>query len=158
MSDPLISIHKTLVHEGGYSDNSADSGGPTNMGVTQADLPGTPIKDLTVEQATQYYLQNYVKPLYAQISDQFILDKLVDMGILLGVGTATKILQGIFAVHGVVADGIFGPHTLDLVNTAEPVGLLAAYKTTLVSHVVDVVTKNPKNKVFFAGWVRRINS
>jgi lysozyme family protein len=158
MSNPLVSIHKTLVNEGGYEDIAADSGGPTNMGVEQKDVPDIPIKDLTVDQAIAYYQQNYVKPYYAQIRDQFILDKLFDMGVLLGVGTATKILQEIFSRHGVTADGIFGPQTLDLVNTAEPISLLVAYKTALVAHVVQVVAANPKDRVFFSGWVRRINS
>lgn len=156
MSDPLVSIHKTLVNEGGYTDNPADSGGPTNMGVTQADVPDIPIKDLTVEQAVAYYQQNFVKKYYAQIYDQFILDKLFDMSVLLGVGTAVKILQGLYP--GEAVDGIFGPSTLERVNHSEPISLLASYKTALVAHVVQVVASNPKDRVFFAGWVRRINS
>jgi len=158
MADPKISIAKTLIHEGGYTNSAADSGGPTNMGVTQKDLPNIPIETLTAEQATQYYLENYWKPLFSQINDQFVADKLFDMSVLFGIGTAVKIMQTIFSVHGVVADGIFGPHTLDLVNTAEPVSLLVKYKTDLVSHVVAIVAANPKDRVFFAGWVRRINS
>ena len=71
-------------------------------------------------------------------------------------GPHVKILEGLFP--GEAVDGIFGPSVLERVNHSEPISLLAAYKTALVSHVVDVVTKNPKDKVFFAGWVRRINS
>ena len=90
MADPLISIHKTLVHEGGYVDNPADSGGPTNMGITQADVPTIPIKDLTVDQAIEIYKERYWKQYYSQIFDQFIADKLFDSGVLFGVGTARQ--------------------------------------------------------------------
>ena len=61
-------------------------------------------------------------------------------------------------MHGVVADGVFGPHTLELTSTAEPIGLLAEYKTRLVSHALGIVQANPKDQQFFAGWVNRINS
>lgn len=158
MSNFQESIKLTLIHEGGYTDNLADSGGPTNMGITQKDMPGIDIKTLTVDQAIEYYQQNYWKPLFSQITDQFVANKLFDMGVLFGVGTAVKIMQNIFSIHGVVSDGIFGPHTLDLVNTAEPVGLLVKYKIDLVSHVVAIVAANPKDRIFFSGWVRRINS
>jgi lysozyme family protein len=158
MSDFRIAVLKTLQNEGGYVDDSSDSGGETNMGISKREYPNLDIKNLTEDQAIEIYREGYWKPLFSQINDQFVADKLFDMSVLFGVGTAVKIMQNIFSIHGVVADGIFGPHTLDLVNTAEPVGLLVKYKTDLVSHVVAIVAANPKDRVFFAGWVRRINS
>lgn len=158
MADFKQAVALTLIHEGGYVNNPDDSGGETNMGITQKDMPGQNMHALTVEQATAYYLEHYWKALYSQIIDQNVANKLFDMSVLFGVGTAVKILQTIFAVHQVVADGVFGPHTLDVVNTAEPVGLLVAYKTSLVSHALAVVNARPNDRVFFAGWVRRINS
>jgi lysozyme family protein len=156
MADPIKTIQKTLIHEGGYVDNPADSGGPTNMGITQKDMPGVDLKNLTAAQATEYYQQNYWKPLYSQIVDQLISEKIFDMGVLLGVGTATRALQIALGLNTV--DGLFGPDTLERVNRSEPISFLAGYKTSLVAHVVKVVADNPKDRVFFAGWVRRINS
>jgi lysozyme family protein len=158
MADSKIAIASTLQHEGGYVNNPNDSGGETNMGITAKDMPGVYMHELTVEQATAYYLEHYWKALYSQINDQNLANKLFDMGVLFGVGTAVKILQTIFAVNQVVADGVFGPHTLDIVNTAGPIGLLGVYKTSLVSHALAVVNANPNDRVFFAGWVKRINS
>ena len=156
MADPLISIRKTLANEGGYTDNPLDSGGETNMGISKAQYPNFDIKNLTPDQAAEIYRDGYWKPLYSQIGDQFIADKIFDMGVLFGVGTAVKILQGLYP--GEAVDGIFGPSTLERVNHSEPISLLAGYKTALVAHAVQVVAANPKDKVFFAGWVRRINS
>jgi lysozyme family protein len=158
MSDFKIAVARTLKHEGGFTNNPSDSGGATNMGITQRDLPNIPIETLTVDQAVAYYQENYWKALYSQITSQEVANLIFDSGVLFGVGTAVRILQGIFSAHGAVTDGLFGPHTLDLTNTAEPVGLLAAYKTALVSHALAVVQANPKDRQFFAGWVRRINS
>ena len=155
MADPIAAIQKTLIHEGGYVDHPADSGGPTNMGITQKDMPGVDLKSLTADQAVQYYRETYWKPLYSQIASQTIAEKLFDMSVLLGVGTAIHILQTTLQT---LVDGSFGPGTLSALNAAEPVSFLSNYKINLVGHAVDVVAKNPKDRIFFAGWVRRINS
>jgi lysozyme family protein len=155
MSDPKISIAKTLIHEGGWVDNPADPGGVTNMGITQSDMPGQDMRALTVDQATTYYLENYVKPLYSQIQDQSILDKLIDMGILFGIKTAVAILQTTLQI---VADGHFGPLTLAAVNEADEVSLLDTYKTNLVTHAFNIATAHPAERIFLKGWSNRINS
>jgi lysozyme family protein len=118
-------------------------------------------------QLTQQYENDFDKlnnlegcwnDLYSQICDQNIANKLFDMGVLLGVKTAVKVLQEFFERHDVTADGVFDPRTLDVLNTAEPVGFLAAYKTALVCHILGVMTANPDARLFFAVWVKRINS
>lgn len=158
MADAKTAIALTLMHEGGYVNNQADPGGATNMGITQKDLPDTPIQTLTVEQAEKYYLDTYWKPIYGSISSQAIASKLFDLGVLFGVGTAVKVLQGIFSKHGIIADGLFGPATLEIVNTAEPIGLLTAYKSAMLERAERVVIDHPNEGIFLSGWKSRINS
>jgi lysozyme family protein len=155
MSDPKISISKTLIHEGGYTNNPADPGHATNMGITQADLPGRDLHTLTVAEATEYYLEHYVKPLYSQINSQAILDKLIDSGILFGIGEAVGILQ---MTLNIKVDHQFGEETLAAVNEADEATLLQGYKTNLVTHAFNVVSVNPAEKIFLKGWSDRINS
>src|ERR1700686_393552 len=93
MADFNQAVAKTLVHEGGYVDNPNDPGGATKYGITQADMPGINIADITTEQAVAYYAEHYWKTLYSQITDQSLAEKLFDMGVLFGVGTAVKLLQ-----------------------------------------------------------------
>lgn|SRR5487761_338446 len=155
MSDVKTAIAKTLVHEGGYVNNPYDSGGPTKYGITQEDMPNINIADITPEQATEYYLENYWKPLYSEIESQSIAEKIFDMGVLFGVGTAVKLLQ---AVLNVTADGIFGVISLAAINQAEPVSLLGSYQAALVSHSIGIANAQPKDRVFLTGWIRRINS
>src|SRR5271170_1065779 len=130
MADFRIAVAKTLVHEGGYTDNAADRGGPTNYGITQADFPGVDMRTITAAQATEYYAKHYWKPLYSQINDQDIASKLFDMGVLFGIGTAVKILQvSMESEISLVSDGDFGPETLADVNQY---GNLQQYKTVLI--------------------------
>jgi lysozyme family protein len=156
MANLDISIAKTLVNEGGYVDSKNDPGGATKYGVTQKDMPGISIQDLTEAQATAYYQENYVKPLYTQIENQDTCDKLFDMGVLFGIGTAVRILQLTMGIKD--SDGVFGPETLLITNEADQPSLLVSYKTNLVTHAFNIATANPSLRVFLAGWGRRINS
>ncbi len=158
MTDFKIAVQKTLTHEGGYVNNPHDSGGPTKFGITQKDMPGVNITNITADMAAAYYREHYWKDLYAQITDQLLGEKLFDMGVLFGVGTAVKMLQ-ISMTHeiGMVSDGAFGPNTLAAVNQST-VPLLPGYRTTLIQHCVNIVNVHPEDGVFVQGWVNRINS
>jgi lysozyme family protein len=159
MSDFKIAVLKTLKNEGGYVNDSVDPGGATNFGIIQADMPGVDMKTITQDQAVQYYAQHYWKPLYSQIEDQTVADKLFDMGVLFGVGTAVKNLQqALTSGFSIAVDGGFGAETLSAVNQADGPSLLNAYKTLLVSHAFAIATAKPETRKFVAGWGRRINS
>lgn len=167
MSDITQSIRLTLVHEGGFQNDSKDAGNwtggkvgvgelvGTKYGITPQDMPGVDIKNITEQDAINYYNEHYVKPLYTSITSQAVLDKLFDLGVLFGVGTAIKKLQSV--LPGLTPDGDFGPLTLAAVNTAGD-SILQPYKTAMVSHALSVVAANPNDREFFAGWVKRINS
>lgn len=152
MANFNIAIGITLQHEGGYNNDPADSGGETNMGITAADMPGVSIKDLTVAQSTAYYLEHYWKPLYSQIESQAVANKIFDMGVLAGVGTAIKMLQ---IVMGLASDGIFGPLTLMHLNLVGD-SILPAYMARMKQHYIDVVAVNPQDAEFLKGWERRV--
>ena len=125
------------------------------MGITQRDLPDIPIQTLTVAQATLYYLEHYWKGLYSSIASQQMANKIFDFGVLFGVGTAVKVLQGIL---GIKQDGLFGPASLVAVNATDGVMLLEEYKNSMLLHAEAVVAANPTLTKFLAGWMRRINS
>lgn len=160
----LITID--LAHEGGFQANPKDranwTGGQvghgtlvgTKYGVTTLDMPGVAIADLTMDQAAAYYLEHYWKPLYSQITSQPLANKLFDLGVLFGVGTAVKNLQ---AVLNLEMDGIFGPHTLASVNAAPPT-LLASFQFEMRAHAKAIAEGNPNDAPDLAGWMRRINS
>ena len=151
-------VRLTLQHEGGYVNNLHDSGGPTKYGITQKDMPGISIKDITPADATKYYADRYWKPLYSQINSQGLANKLFDAGVLFGVGTAVKMLQISMANKiAVVSDGVFGQNTLDAVNQSQE-DLLPGYRATLIQHCINIVNHKPEDGVFVNGWINRINS
>lgn len=157
MADFRTALQKTLIHEGGFVNNPLDHGGPTKYGITQADMPDRIIADITTEDAAGYYLDRYWKPLFSQITDQLVAEKLFDMGVLFGVKTAVRMLQ-ITMSHdlNIVSDGVFGNETLADVNQESM--LLSKYRTTLIQHVVNIVNVNPDQNVFVHGWINRINA
>jgi lysozyme family protein len=156
MADFKIAVNLTLKHEGGYVNNPNDKGGATNYGITQADMPGVDMRTITPDQAIAYYAEHYWKPLYSQINDQNLANKLFDMGVLFGVGTAVKLLQlSLSSGITVVSDGAFGPNTLAALNER---GNIDSYRTVLYNHVMDVINRNPGDAEFVQGWTNRIAS
>jgi lysozyme family protein len=169
MADPKIAIAITISpsHEGGFQDNKNDKGNwtgkevgvgilkGTNMGISAAQYPDLDIKNLTPEQATAIYSESYWKQFYSQIESQDIANKLFDLGVLFGVGTAVQYLQ---AALDITQDGVFGSGTLEAVNAADPSSLLKSYKTIFVAHALSVGANNPNERKDVADWVRRINS
>lgn len=169
MSDARTAILITidLAHEGGYQNNPRDranwTGGQvgvgtlvgTKYGITTLDMPGVDIENLTIEQATEYYLEHYWKSLYSEISSQAIANKLFDLGVLFGVGTAVKNLQ---TALDITADGNFGPITLARTNAADPTHLLQTFQFEMSAHAKAIAAGNPNDAPDLPGWVRRINS
>ena len=118
-------------------------------------MPGVDIKNITPDQAVEFYRERYWKPLYSQINSQLVANKLFDLGLPFGVGTAVGILQLTLGVH---IDHDFGPVTLEAVNQAEETSLLLGFKTNFVTHAFNVATANPAERNDLNGWVKRINS
>lgn len=154
-------------HEGGFQKNPNDhanwSSGVigegtlvgTKYGITALDMPGVDIENLTPDQAVEFYKERYWKDLYSQIGSQLVANKLFDMGVLFGVGEAVGILQ---LTLNITVDHAFGPMSLQAVNDADEISLLASYKANFVTHAFNVAQAKPAERGFLAGWGRRINS
>lgn len=166
-SRTAILITIDLAHEGGFQNNPKDranwTGGQvgvgtlvgTKYGITTLDMPGVDIANLTPDQAITYYTENYWKPLYSQINSQPIANKLFDLGVLFGVGTAVKMLQ---AALGIPIDGVFGPATHSAVNQANPDSLLSQFQQEMIERATTIAALNPNDAPDLPDWTRRINS
>ena len=172
MADFNIAVGLTLINEGGYENNPNDSGNwtggkvgegelkGTKYGISAAEFPTLDIVNMTEAEAQVIYKSKYWLVLYEAIKDQFVTNKLFDLGVLFGQGTAIKILQTVLQPQfsDVKVDEIFGPATLAAVNGADPHSLLLAYKTAFVSRAIQTGAQNPNDRPFVSGWIRRINS
>jgi lysozyme family protein len=156
MADFRTAVLITIDNEGGYVDNPNDKGGPTKYGITQSDMPGKVIADLTTADAVAYYAEHYWKPLYSQITDQDIVNKLFDMGVLFGTGEAAYLLQRALNFLPPQWTKIFDEPTLLATNATDPADLLKRYKMHLLAHAMNIANANPNNREFITGWSRRI--
>jgi lysozyme family protein len=174
MPQPLRSVRfeafvsKTIFFEtsgrkdGAYTNDPDDSGKETKWGISKAAHPDLSIKTLTYKDATDIYYKEYYSPLYDFIVDADLAFKLFDMGVLMGVHAAVKLLQKATIACGVKTrvDGLFGPMTLTATSMGALTGInvYEQYIKRLTRRVNWSVILKPKNIKYIAGWKKRINT
>ncbi len=152
-----------LPHEGGYSNDPADSGGATMYGITEATARRNgyqgDMRDLDLDTAKSIYETDpEYWPGLEQVNDQAVAAKILDMRVNFGKGGATRIVQQ--AVNTLVdppvaVDGGWGPDTLDAVNTADPKALVSALASTAADHYKAIAQSQPQKAKFLNGWLDR---
>lgn len=169
-------IEHTLDVEGGeYTNDPADSGGPTKWGWTAKSLkdmgyPG-PVQDLTREEAYQLYFRRFiVKSGYAPVLDMSpkIAAELVDTAVNMGESWAGRFLQialnalndGEKHYPDITEDGIVGRGTCRTLKTylekrgqEGEVVMLRALNGQQTARYLDLSRKYPKNERFAYGWI-----
>lgn len=132
-----------------------DAGGLTVAGLSSRANPDLFVKGLpTMAQVRQRYLERYVQgPGFDQIADMCLRSLLVDYGVLSGPMIAIKALQ---TVCDVPQDGLLGPTTmaaLALLPVGQVVNGVVAERVRMIGRIL---TKNPSQAKFAAGWLNRI--
>jgi len=144
-----------LKHEGGYVNNINDLGGETNYGISHKSYPDLNIKDITLDEVSKIYYNDYwLKLNIDKIFNEDLKLHIFDMGVNAGNKTAIKLLQHIL---GVVEDGIMGPETESKVEEYFT-SILTLYKNTRITYYNNLVKKNPKLQEFLNGWISRVTS
>lgn len=170
MADFNLAIEVVLRNEGGYVNNALDHGGRTLFGISERRYPeffkkfdATETNDFTdsVEarsEAKALYKRDYWLPIYADLRDQGVANKLMDMSVHIGQGNSTIIVQKALRALGfaVKQDGVFGRNTLAMVNQSDPYSLLTAIRREQAKRYVSIVQKNPTQLAFLAGWIERV--
>ena|ERR1700761_2522636 len=99
------------------------------------------------------YETSYCAPLcIAEITNQEIADKLLSLGVNVGIQRAAKMLQNAVSVVG---DGRIGPLTLHALDLADPDKVLADLRIEAESYYEELVKANPDLAAYRAGWLRR---
>lgn len=155
-------IESILRREGGFVDHPSDRGGPTNHGVTQetlAEWRGRPVtiddvRTLGTQEAREIYRELYiVRPGFLGIESEAVRSLAIDCAVNHGVKRAVILLQHAARVF---PDGIFGPNTKDAVNRMTAAVLYRRLCAQRVRYYGEIVTKNPSQAVFAAGWANRV--
>lgn len=148
-----------LNHEGCYVNDPDDSGGETKYGICKKYHRDIDIKNLTIEQASEIYKNEYWNLLRcADIENQKIADKLFDISVLIGIKNAVKFLQlAIKKCYDVciVIDGKIGGITLGYLNRGNLMQdtIYDQFIKNVESHLISL-----NNDKYIKGWLMRLHS
>lgn len=171
MADFKTAITKLLEHEGGYVNNPADKGGPTNFGITQTTYDTwmrkqtknpnykstiDEIKNMSVGNAILIYKENYWDKVGGDKIKYYatayaIFDQAVNFGPSVAIKRAQK-------VAGVTQDGVVGPKTLEAINKIKDTDFVNQFVLLTESAYRTIVANNPSQSVFLQGWLNRAAS
>ncbi|MEQ1697884.1 MAG: TIGR02594 family protein [Hyphomicrobiaceae bacterium] len=167
---PNLLFEAALTHvlemEGGYTNDPADPGGPTNFGITLADYAGfirTPVtaasrdaliyalQHIPVADARAIYLNGYWLPSGGPQLPPALAVFHFDTAVNMGTGTAIRMLQTALDCQ---IDGELGPQTIAAAASADPAIVLATY-ADLRRRRYRTLSGFPR---FGRGWLSRVDT
>lgn len=155
-------IAGVIAREGGYSNRAADSGGPTNFGITLATLrewrgdftlTADDVLCISRREAEAIYRRDYIiTPGFDRIPDPHLRAHVVDFGVTSGPATAALHLQ---KVLGVRRDAVIGPQTLAAIAA---VGAARTSNRLMLERIRlsgKIAQRRPKDLANLGGWLNR---
>jgi lysozyme family protein len=178
MADFNIALQELLDYEGGYSNNAHDAGGETVFGIARRWQPSwlgwqivdqlktlhTNLVDLNAALKADPQITLAVQAFYRskfwnfdKVPSQLVANKMLEMEINFGPGSAVKILQqGLVRLgHSITLDGSLGPQTLNLLQTEKEPDLLHALRAYSALYRVHRIQAQPDQIEFIEGWLWR---
>jgi lysozyme family protein len=144
-----------LKHEGGYINHPSDPGGETKYGISKRAYPTINIKELTVEDASAIYYNDYwLKLKIENIKNEELKLHIFDMAVNAGIKTAIKLLQGIV---GTTQDGVLGSRSEAKMALYQG-DIVESYKKARIDYYNKLIKNKPQLQVFIKGWINRVNS
>lgn len=171
-----------VAREGGYANDPADPGGPTNMGITLATLrrlgldltkdgrvTEADLRRLTRRQVVDIYIENFFRRPGIDRLPEALQSSVFDMYVNSG-ANAVKILQRLLTDMGfsVTVDGAIGPETAAAADHAyrvAPGHLADAYAIARRNYYYALADQRPESRRFArrrdggkGGWIIRAES
>lgn len=151
------SLRRVLAHEGGYTNDAADPGGPTNWGITiwdarkfwKADATAADVRAMPLSVAKDIYKSKYWDAMHCDDLPAGIDYSVFDYGVNSGIGRAPKVLQN--CLH-VTPDGIIGPNTIAAAKASDPKAVINCINDQRLNFLQHLGTW----PVFGRGWGRRV--
>jgi len=174
MSDVYINsmLTKILNHEGGFVNDPDDKGGATKYGVTQKALSKHLGKEATVEDVKkldievaktifkeEYYFKAKINFLPPEIQQQVF-----DCSVNHGAKRAIKFVQHVCNIaefEPLTVDGANGSNTIKVSHVAQKeMGdwFTNAIADERINFYHSIVAKNPSQRKFLKGWLKRADS
>ena len=149
----LTAFEKLLKHEGGFSDHSADPGGKTRYGITEAVARDVgyrgDMRELPLDLAQRIYKDKYWDAMQAEALPADVRYIVFDGAVNSGITQSAKWLQRACSVKD---DGIVGPATIRAANSLASDGL----KRRILGQRLRFMATLPNWPAFGRGWANRI--
>ena len=134
MTDFEHAFQKTIIFEGGDSNDPDDNGGLTRYGISQRAYPDLDIKALTLDAAKELYRRDYWDKCGCdRMNDQRHAEIIFDIAVNMGVGAAKELLMETLKI--------------DAFAMAMAIKRIARY--------VRICQAKPSQKKFLLGWISR---
>ena len=149
-------LHMLLEHEGGYVNDSRDSGGMTNLGVTKRvydewigrESTEQEMRDLTPDDVAPIYKKNYWDRIKGDYVPSGVDWCLYDWAVNSGSGRPAKAVQ---RAVGATPDGVIGKQTVGLIMEKDPKFIIDYVYTVRQAFYEGL----DDYKHFGRGWSRR---
>ena len=149
-------LHMLLEHEGGYVNDSRDSGGMTNLGVTKRvydewigrESTEQEMRDLTPDDVAPIYKKNYWDRVKGDYVPSGVDWCLYDWAVNSGSGRPAKAVQ---RAVGATPDGVIGKQTVGLIMEKDPKYIIDYVYTVRQAFYEGL----DDYKHFGRGWSRR---
>lgn len=138
----------------GYVNIPQDRGGETKYGIAQKANLRVSVRDLDLYGAMDVYFHEYWLPGKCDRLPYPLTIMHFDGCVNHGVGRAAKFLQ---TAIGVEADGVIGDFTLQTVAEQDQASIIQSISALRTEFYHNIVKRNPSQKIFLNGWLRRIN-
>lgn len=149
-------FQKLMGHEGGYSNNPADTGGETMYGVTIATARRNgyygPMRDLPLFKAKEIAKREYWASVRADELPDAVRFDVFDAAYHAGPERAAKLLQQAVGFTGNAVDGKIGPNTLKAAHLVNPQLLDKRFAGYRLRFLASLSSWSSFNR----GWARRI--
>jgi lysozyme family protein len=150
-------LARVLTHEGGYTNNPSDPGGPTNYGITihdyrqyvKPDAGAADVRAMTIEEAKAIYRSRYWNAMRCDELPAGVDYCVFDYAVNSGTGRAPKVLQ---RVLGAPVTGRMDDATVKLAAAHQAKTLIAAICDERLNFLQNLKTW----PVFGKGWARRV--
>ena len=138
----------------GYVNDPADAGGETKFGIASNANRGVDVKSLTLPMARGIYYNKYWLPTVASKCSSPLSAIVFDTAVNSGPTRAVVFLQ---RALGIADDGVFGPASAKALANSDPFVIASKYLDIREMFFRNIVTNNPSQARFLAGWLDRIN-
>lgn len=149
---------RVLAHEGGYTNDPRDPGGPTNFGITIYDYrkyakPGATAADvqrMSLAEAQRIYKAKYWDALRCDELPAGVDDTVFDYGVNSGIGRAGKVLRRVLGLSD--ADWRVTDAVLAALKLRDPAKVVVAINDERLAFLKSLRTW----RAFGVGWSRRV--